>query len=87
MNTDFGTTGFSPGGWDSEDAYPWESDYDRMVKQQRPMRKKIIVEAIRNRKPCYKIEDDLRKAGLICTRFWVKQWVKYYRWKMGLGEI
>ena len=87
MNVDFGTGDFSSGGWDSDDIITGESDYDRMVKQQRPMRRKIIVEGICRKKPCYKIEDDLRRAGLICTRFWVKQWVKYYRWKMSLGEI
>ena len=63
------------------------TEYDRLVRQQRPERSKIIVEAIRNKKPCYKIEDDLRKAGLICTRFWVKRWVEFYREKMSHGEI
>ena len=64
-----------------------ESKIDKLWKQQRPQRAKIIIAGIRKNKSSRKIVQDLKDAGLLHSNHWVDRCVRYYKWKMALGEI
>jgi len=56
-----------------------QSIRERMVRVQRPVRKKIILKGIRNDSHNRQIETMLQSAGLVFTKLEVDRWVKYYR--------
>ena len=64
-----------------------ESKLDKRWKEQRPHRARIIVAGLLKKKSNDEIEDDLRRAGLFCSNHWVDRWIRYYKWKMSIGEI
>ena len=52
---------------------------ERLVRAQRPERRRLIMSAIRKGVVCSKIETVLREAGLTVSHIECYQWVKFYR--------
>ena len=64
-----------------------ETKLERKIREQRPQRERIVVAALRRKKKNRQIVEELREAGLFHSNHMVDRWVRYYKWKMAIGEI
>ena len=87
MQVDFDTLGMASFTFTRDGILVKENRIDKIWKEQRPHRARIIVAGIRKKKSNDEIEEDLRSAGLLHSNHWVDRWVRYYKWKISLGEI